>query len=171
MERNNLHDIDVRIQSITEGRVDPETGECFGDEFDQLALNALEALDLQRSDKVLHCAMYMQEHNLEVEKIKSVIIKLKKRMEQHKNQAAFLKRWVEESCRAGEEFECPEIKVTFRKSVRISIRDAEAIPIELMKIKTTQSLDKNEAKAWMKRHNGEAPPGIDAIPITNMQVK
>lgn len=175
MERKNLHEINERIQMIVNDRIDPETGEVFEGEpgdfnADDLGRLLLTELELDRSDKILHCAMYMQEHVLEAEKIKGVIIKLKKRMDRHKKDADFLKGWVEGVARDSESFESPEIKVSFRKSIRMEIRNEEAIPKELWRVKETRTFDKVLAKKWAKKY-GDVPPGVEEVPVTNMQIK
>lgn len=168
MDRQNLHDIDERITSIIDGRVDPETGECF--ENNEEAMELLDVLSEEKEVKIIHCAMYMQEHRLEQEKIKSVIHKLKKRMDLHKNQADFLKRWVEEVCEKGDVFETPEIKVSFRKTAKLEIRDMDLIPRELVKTTTEHKLDKALTAKWIKKM-GEPPAGVDKIESISIQVK
>jgi len=168
MKRANLHEIDSRIQSIVDNRVDPETGEIFEDGIEYAEL--LDELTMDRTTKILHCAMYMQEHNLEAEKIKSVIHKLKKRMDQHKSHAEFLKHWVETVCKSDEIFESPEIKVSFRTSTKLEIRNYEDLPDELIHTEVKHRLDKALAKKWMQKY-GDVPPGIDEINCINIQVK
>lgn len=171
MKRNNLHEIDRRIQTITDDRIDPETGEVFDEEnAEQTSAALLSELQMEREEKIIHCGLYMQEHQLEVERITSVIVKLRKRLEQHKNSAAFLKRWVEDVAYEDEVFETPEIKLMFRKSLRYEIRTEADIPKDLWRTKITRTLDKVLAKKWAKKH-GDTPPGVDEIPVINLQVK
>jgi len=165
----NLHDIDERIQAIVHERIDPETGEVFED-GDESAAKLLMELGEEREHKIIHCALYMDEHLREAAKIKEVEQRLAKRRKRHEADAAFLKAWVESVCEAHESFETPEIKVTFRKSTRLEPRDMEMVPKEIIRTKTTEALDKALAKKWIEKY-GDTPPGVEEIPCKNMQIK
>lgn len=173
----NLHEIDSRISFIVENRIDPETGEVFADnEFavdaDGTAKTLLDELQGERAEKIMYCAMYFKNHMMMAKGIKEEEQALAVRRRAHERDAQFLKGWIEESCLANEKFESPSVKVTFRKSTRIDIREWEAIPKDLIFQPPVPEprLDKKACKEWIKTHH-EPPPGVEEIPCKNMQVK
>jgi hypothetical protein len=171
-DKPNLHEIDERIRTILDDGFDPATGQVFDEGRDRPDMeDLLNMLDMDRTQKILHCMKYREEHDIMVDGIKKIESKLAKRRKQHEKRSAFLKRWVEDACNLDEVFESPDMKVTFLRSERIEIRDFDAVPKHLVNVTTTEAVDKNRVKDWIKAHDGEAPSGIDLVVAKNVQVK
>ena len=166
----NLHEIDERIVALFEDQVDLDTGEVLSDEEVTELLNKM---DMNRNKKILNCEKFREEHKDVIDVIKTREAKLAKRKKKHERKVKFLKRWIEESCNVKETFTDGDVEVSFLKSVRMDVRNEEAVPDELWVYPPTpdRRLDKVKAKRWMKDHDGEPPPGIDEIRGTNLQVK
>jgi BMFP domain-containing protein YqiC len=168
-DKPNLHDIDHRIRTIMEEGFDPATGEVAENDSDMLDL--LADLDMTRKEKILHCMKYRDEHEMMAANIKVLEARLAKRKKAHQRKADWLKGWVEESGSKDETFESADMVVSFRESKRIEIRDFDAVPKALLVTKVSSAVDKVAVKAWIEKHNGESPAGIDQVTALNVQVK
>lgn len=172
----NLHEIDSTIRTIIEQGFDPTTGEMFNDlttnEVNLAMKERLAELGMDREDKIKHCALFMREHVIMGKAIKEEEDRLALRRKGHELKASWLKGWIEDSCTLGESFESPEVRVSFRKSTRIELRNEADVPEELWNypLPAPRSLDKNKAKEWIKRTK-DVPPGINEVIGKNLQVK
>ena len=166
----NLHEIDHRIRQVMQLGFDIETGEVFQSNAEMEI--ALEVLNIDREEKIKHCALFLKEHKAMAAMIEDEETALRKRRKTHEAQAAWLKRWIEMSCTLSEKFEFPQAKITFRKSTRMDVRDAAAVPETLWVYPPPpdRRLDRVAAKAWTKEHN-EPPPGVEEIIVKNLQLK
>lgn len=168
-DKYNLHEIDHRIRTIVTDLFDPDTGEVFGDLSH--AADLLDQLGMDKRSKVLHCMKFKEEHDLLAGNLKTIEARNAKRRSWHEKKSKFLKAWVEGACRVDETFEDGEMAVSFRASTRIEIRDFDDVPKSLIIVKTTESVDKNAVKEWIKQHNGEVPSGIDQVNAKSVQLK
>ncbi len=164
----NLHDINVQIETLIEDGVNTETGEMTED-----VASLLDQLEMDRDEKVLNCARYVNEHKVMSNGIAEQIKRLQTRKKVHDNHATYLSGWIESNCNSNEKFEAADLKVGFRKSTRAMAHDLSLTPNELIVIPPAPEpkLDAAAAKKWAKAHDGEAPPGVTITTHKSVQIK
>jgi hypothetical protein len=65
--------------------------------------------------------------------------------------------------------ECPYFKLSFRKSVSVVIDDEEALPEDVLKVKTTTAPDKTQIKRLIQA--GSPVSGMHLQENQNLQIK
>jgi len=164
----NLHEINLQIEELIEENVNEETGEMTED----VAL-MLDQLEMNRDEKVLNCARYVNEHKSASNGIAEQIKRMQARKKVHDNHAIYLSGWIESNCHSTEKFEAADLKVSFRKSTRAIAHDLSSTPHELIVIPPAPEpkLNAAGAKKWAKDHGGEAPPGVTITTHKSVQIK
>jgi len=168
-EKLNLHEIDSFMSDLIERAINKETGE-----LDPNLAGQIEELEMDRADKILNCARYMNENMAMVLAYSQQAVRLLAHAKKHQAKVDFLKSWVESACNKDETFFAPDIgKVSFKPSEKIVAHDIDAVPAELVNIPETPAttLDKAKAKAWAKLHHGEAPAGCTITQHKSMQIR
>ena len=110
-----LYQIQDNIRKAIEQGFDEETGEI-------LDTNALEALEIQRDEKIENIALFIKNLKAEAEAIKAEKMNLAKRQQTAENKAEFLKRYLTK-CLDGEKFFSPKVAVSYRKSQTVEFID------------------------------------------------
>ena len=137
-----LYEIDKQISEFPFD-VDENSGEI-------LNIEDFEALQMARDEKVENVALYIKELLAEKDAIKTERDNLDERMKAKERKADSLKRYLAQAL-AGEKFESPKVKVSYRKSQQIVLDGAfdeweqENAP-ELLTVKTTYTPSKTAIK-------------------------
>lgn len=110
-----LYQLNDTIRKAIELGFDEETGEI-------LDTNALEALEIQRDEKIENIALFIKELTAEAKAIKEEKMVLAKRQQNAENKAESLKRYLT-SCLDGEKFFTPKVAISYRKSQTVEFID------------------------------------------------
>lgn len=160
-----LYEINAALEELL-NQVDPETGELVCD------MDALEALSIEREEKLEGLALYCKNLTAEAEAIKAEKLALEKRQKAALNRAEkardFLARML-----AGEKFTTPKVAVSWRTSQAVQLDDdflpwAMQYGDQYLSYKDPDP-DKKAIAAALKA--GEAVPGAELVTNLNMQIK
>ena len=110
-----LYEIQDNIRKAIEQGFDEETGEI-------LDTNALEALEIQRDEKIENIALFIKDLTAEAKAIKEEKMNLARRQQTAENKAESLKRYLA-SCLDGEKFFTPKVAISYRKSQTVEFID------------------------------------------------
>lgn len=110
-----LYEIQDNIRKAIEQGFDEETGEI-------LDTNALEALEIQRDEKIENIALFIKNLKAEAEAIKAEKMNLAKRQQTAENKAEWLKQYLTK-CLDGEKFFTPKVAISYRKSQTVEFID------------------------------------------------
>lgn len=159
-----LYDIDSRLANIFVAEdgtaVDKETGEILNAE-------ALEALDMERNDKIDNIICYVKNLMSDAAAYKAEAERQKKRYEVAVNKAKSLTEYLSRHMEPGEKFTCAHGEIRWRKSVASDFDDVMALPEEYRKVEW--KADKAKLKADMLK--GKEVPGARLVEKQNIQVK
>ena len=140
----NLYEIDGAIQQILDRcAVDPETGEVAEDwdGFRPDMEAALDALEYERGKLALHLGAKVKEYDALGDAIASEAKRLKARADVLYRRCERLKAYIAENIPSGEVLEDARVRISWRKSQRVLIRDADALPERLWRVKREPALD------------------------------
>ena len=160
-----LYEIDKQISEFPFD-VDENSGEI-------LNIEDFEALQMARDEKVENVALYIKELLAEKDAIKTERDNLDERMKAKERKADSLKRYLAQAL-AGEKFESPKVKVSYRKSQQIVLDGAfdewaqENAP-ELLTVKTTYTPSKTAIKDALL--DGKTVKYATLIENKNIQIK
>lgn len=110
-----LWEINDTIRKAIEQGFDEETGEIFD-------ADALEALEIQRDEKIENIALFIKDLKAEAEAIKAEKMNLARRQQTAENHAESLKRYLTK-CLDGEKFKTAKVAISYRKSQTIEFID------------------------------------------------
>lgn len=110
-----LYQIQDNIRKAIELGFDEETGEIFD-------ADALEALELQRDEKIENIALFIKDLTAEAKAIKEEKMALAKRQQTAENHAESLKKYLS-ICLDGEKFKSPKVAISYRKSQTVEFID------------------------------------------------
>lgn len=110
-----LYELNDSIRKAIELGFDEETGEIFD-------ADALEALELQRDEKIETIALFIKNLKAEAEAIKAEKMNLAKRQQTTENKAEWLKQYLTK-CLDGEKFFSPKVAISYRKSQTVEFID------------------------------------------------
>ena len=159
----SLFEINEQIEMLTEKLIDEDTGEINED-----VMAELEALEMDREDKIEGCGLMMKQLAAEVAAINEEIKALKARANAKANRHDRIGEYVKATLK-GKPFERARVSMRFRKSVKVEITDETLVPDEWCKFETTRTPMKTEIKKALK--NDEAVPGCVLVENMNLQVK
>lgn len=167
-----VYEIDARIRAVLDGLVDPETGEV-GDDAD--ALEALDALTMERNIKLEGIACYYKDIIADAKKMKDEESALKKRRETLERTAERLKRYLSDSLN-GQKFHSTRADVTFRKTERLEVNQA-ALAIASLKSGGYEDalrfkdpeIDKAKVKQYLK--DGAEISGVTLVQSLSATIK
>ena len=151
----NLYEINEAIRSC----VDQETGEIIVPEM-------LDALEMEKSDKVENIALWIKDLNAEAAAIKAEKDNLARRQKSCENKAASLKQYLTQSL-GGQKFKTARVVISWRKSSAVEIMDESKIPAEFH-IHQPDKIDKSGLKNALK--SGEVD-GAKLVEHNNMIIK
>lgn len=110
-----LYQLNDTIRKAIELGFDEETGEIFD-------ADALEALELQRDEKIETIALFIKNLKAEAEAIKAEKMNLARRQQTAENKAEWLKQYLTK-CLDGEKFFSPKVAISYRKSQTVEFID------------------------------------------------
>ena len=134
----SLYEIDQAILAC----VDFETGEVIDQE-------QLDNLLMERSDKIESVALWVKNLESDAAAYKAEKEAFAEREKKATEKAKRLKDWLARVCE-GEKFSTAKCAVSFRRSESVEIVDANEIPDEYLRTKTTTEPDKVAIKEAMK---------------------
>ena len=140
----NLYEIDGAIQQILDRcAVDPETGEVAEDwdGFRPDMEAALDALEYERGKLALHLGAKTKEYDALGDAIASEAKRLKERADVLYRRAERLKAYIAENIPSGSTHEDARVRISWRRSERVLIRDADALPERLWRVRREPALD------------------------------
>lgn len=110
-----LYELNDSIRRAIEQGFDEETGEIFD-------ADALEALEIQRDEKIENIALFIKELTAEAKAIKEEKMTLAKRQQTAENKAEWLKQYLTK-CLDGEKFKTAKVAISYRKSETVEFID------------------------------------------------
>lgn len=158
-----LYEIDEAIQKAFLEAVNPETGEIISEE----AIANLDALEMERDEKIEKILLYYKDCLADAEKIKAEKIALGKRQAILENKAENLKNYAKMAL-AGEKFNRPRVSVSYRTTKSVNITDVWSIPAEYV-TPVEPKADKKAIMAAMK--GGQNIPGAEIVENTNITIR
>lgn len=138
-----------------------------------LNIEDFEALQMARDAKIEGVALYIKELIAERDAIKAERDNLNERMKSKERKADSLKRYLAQSL-AGEKFESPKVKVSYRKSQQVVLAGefddwAKDNAPDLLSVSTVYKPDKAAIKEAIK--SGRHIEGAALIDNVSMQIK
>ena len=158
-----LYELNDTIRRAIEQGFDEETGEI-------LDTNALEALEIQRDEKIENIALFIKNLKAEAEAIKAEKMNLAKRQQTAENKAEWLKQYLTK-CLDGEKFFSPKVAVSYRKSQTVEFIDGfdvNQLPEQFQR-KVEPEADKTALKNALKE--GEEIYGVYLAEHNNTIIK
>ena len=153
----NIYEIN---QSILEC-LDAETGEIIDPE-------RLDALLMEKDQKIEGVVCWIKNLVSDADAIKAEKDALAEREAKCRKKADDLKNWLA-NVLEGQKFITAKCAVSFRKSTKLEIVDAESIPKEFMVETVTTKPDANAIKALLK--SGQEVSGCALVENNNIQIK
>ena len=147
--------------------VDLETGE-----IDAEKANAyLEALQLERKEKVENIALFIKNLESDAASIKEEETALKARREAKERKAERLREYLKSSMIALDEakFETSRVALSFRTSKAVVVDDMEKLDKKYITEKVSYTADKTAIKKAIE--SGEEVPGAKIVENKNLQLK
>ena len=157
-----LFEIADEIEKILAIQVDQDTGE-IGDE----AIAALQALEMQRDEKMLAIAAYLKGERAEGDAVQDQAKQLSARARAHHARAARLEDLIAQTLVPGEKLSDARSALSWRRSEAVEILDEKMLPSEFVRVKTEP--DKTAIKEALKE--GASVPGAKLTARMNLQVK
>ena len=158
-----LYEIQDNIRKAIEQGFDEETGEI-------LDTNALEALEIQRDEKIENIALFIKNLKAEAEAIKAEKMNLAKRQQTAENRAEWLKQYLTK-CLDGEKFFTPKVAISYRKSQTVELidgLDVSQLPHQFLR-EIAPEVDKTALKDALKE--GQEIYGVYLQEHTNTIIK
>lgn len=168
----NIYQIDAKIRELLDKMVDPDTGEV-NDDTD--ALEALDALTMERNSKLENVACYYKNVSADAAAIKTEEAALKKRREALERKADWLKQYLSASLN-GQKFATARAAVSFRKSQSVRVDNAELAISALECAGYTDALrykppEINKAEVKRILSEGEQIPGVQIVESLSAMIK
>ncbi len=161
----SLYSLDSKIKACialdAEHVVDTEDGEI-------LDLEQFEALQMERAVKLENLACYIKNVEADAEAIYAEVEALSKRARVKKNEAERCKSYLAQLL-AGEKFEAPRCKVTFRNTTVCNVLDISKVPEQFLRRKEVVEANKADIKKFCK--DGAKLPGVEVITKQSMILK
>lgn len=177
----SLYEIDERLRILEEYQVDPETGEVLSDEeFNKL----FDEVQMDLNSKIENTICFAKSLEAEAEAIKAEEKKLAERRKAKENLSERLKKRINDYITwqfTDEEgnvdtvglnkfkFDSPKAYISYRKSEKVNVLDAEKLPSEFVTVKTETKPNLTEIKKAIK--NGKEIEGCSLVTNLNMQIK
>jgi hypothetical protein len=159
-----LYEIDERITAALSKAIDPETGELI----DEQALEALDGLQMERTQKCENIACYYKSLKAEADAIKAEEKALKHRREVAEHKAERMKDYLDYALQ-GEKLSTAKVAVSYRKSKSVSIDDMDRIPEIYIREKVSREPDKKQIAEAIKA--GDEIPGAHMEETNNIQIR
>lgn len=165
----SLYNIDAQIEQIYETAVDMETGEINPE-----AIEALEALQMERDAKIENVALWHKNVLAESKAIADEIKALQERKKRLESKINWMDNYLEWALQ-GQKFETPKVAITYRKSTAVEIEDVDEFVKgykdnpDLVTVKIDYAPNKTEIKKMLKE--GQEIMGAVLVERQNMQIK
>lgn len=156
----NLYQIRNEIENF-EFVLDPDTGEI-------LNATSWDELSISYDDKVENIACYVKNLTSDIEAFKVEESALEKRRKVMERKRDYWKQVLTDNMR-GQKFSSSKCAVSFRRSEKIIIPDASAVPAEFQKETVTYIPDKTAIKKAIK--DGKEIAGCQLVENLNVQIK
>lgn len=153
----NLYEIDQGILEC----IDLETGEVIDPD-------RLENLQMERNLKIENVVLWIKNLLSDAEAIKAEKEALADREAKCRKKADSLKVWLGKALE-GQKFSTARCAVSFRKSTKLEVLDADCIPSEFMVKTVTVKPDANAIKDYLKM--GHEVSGCRLVENQNVQIK
>ena len=140
-------------------------------EISKAYLDALENLEADENGEINLLPLEEVNAELNTKSIKDEEANLMARRKAYENKAENLKEYLS-SCMqfvGASKFETAKVKLSFRASESVEIRNMDEIPSDFMVEKVTVAPDKTAIKAAIK--NGILIPGAEIVRKENLQIK
>jgi len=157
----NLFEINAAIETAFMNCVDPETGEVIGDTAE------LDALQIQRDEKVENIACLIKNLKAEAEAIQNEERKLKSRRQACENHAEWLKRYLANNLQ-GEKFKSARVSISWRKSQAVEVEDVWKLPEEFVRMADPEPKKRELAEALKQ---GIEIPGAELVDNLSMTIR
>ena len=119
------------------------------------------------NEKAENIALWIRNLDVEIEGVKNQKIIFAARQKVAENKRDFLKKYLA-TCLQGQSFKTDRVKVGYRKSEVVTVRNIEDVPTEYLKY-TAPTVDKTAVKKELKA--GNTVPGCVLEVKQNIQVK
>ena len=141
----SLYELNAKL-AVYEMEFDEDTGEWVNE-------NELDALNMERDEKIENICLWVKNLRAEASAIKAEEKTLADRRKAKENKADRLEDYVALNL-DGAKFETPRVKITWRKSESVEILDESKIPDEFLDISTVRKPVKAEIKKYLKGIEG-----------------
>jgi len=162
-----LYEYPRAIEDAYERGADAETGEII----DEKAWAELEALQIERDERIEGVALWVKDLNAEAAAIKAEEEALKKRRQSIEKKAENLKGYLGYVLR-GEKFKTARVAVGWRRSETAELLDGVdpvSLPLEYQRVKVAVEPDKAKLKEALKA--GKTIEGVELVERQNIQIK
>ena len=157
----NLYEINSKLESAFMACIDPETGEVIGDTAE------LDALQIQRDEKVENIACLIKNLKAEAEAIQNEERKLKSRRQACENHADWLKKYLANNLQ-GEKFKSARVSISWRKSQAVEVEDVWKLPEEFVRMADPEPKKRELAEALKA---GLEIPGAELVDNISMTIR
>lgn len=140
-----------------------KTGEVDTDLFERL-----EMLNLKKEELTENAALMIKNLEATVTARKAEVTKQKEMIEKETAQIERIKGYLIKSLN-GEKFKNERVSISYRSSTTVNISDADALPLEYMRTKTTFEPDKTAIKNAIAE--GKTVEGAEIINKKTIQIK
>lgn len=178
----SLYEINEQLRILEEWQINPETGELLSEaEFNKL----FDRIQMDLNSKIENTICFAKSLDAEAEAIKAEEKKLAERRKAKENLSERLKKRINDYITwqfTDEEgnvdtvglnkfkFDSPKVYISYRKSEKVNVFDAEKLPSEFVTVKTETKPNLTEIKKAIK--NGADFSGIAELTSNlNMQIK
>ena len=163
-----LYEIDHAISEAFEQAIDPETGELINEE----AWAQLEALQMDREQKIENVALWVKDLNAEAAAIKAEEDALKRRRQSTEKKADSLRGYLSYALNGAEKFKTSKVAISWRRSETAELLDGVdpvSLPLEYQRVKVAVEPDKTKLKEALKA--GKTIEGVELVERQNIQIK
>lgn len=139
-----LYEVNERIEELSEQMVDPETGEINEELFAELT-----ELVEEKEDRLESIFLHIKNLASDITALKVERDSFDKRIKRKTREMERLMDWTT-TLQKGKTFETDKVRVKYRKSQKVEIKDESLIPEKYLKYKTTSVPDKTAIKEVLK---------------------
>ena len=164
-----LYEIDADIEDLMNKVIDPDTGEVTDPE-------ALDALLLERDQKLENVVLYCKDVNAEIDAISNEIMIQEQRVDRLKKTYDGLKHYLTKAL-DGQKFSTSKCEVSFRKSESVDVdddfiawaSDVENLALHYLKRREMVTADKAAIKKYLKA--GHTLQHCQLVTKSNISIK
>lgn len=139
-----LYEVNQRIEELSEQMVDIETGEINEEIFAELT-----ELVEEKEDRLESIFLHIKNLASDITALKVERDSFEKRIKRKTREMDRLLDWTT-MLQKGKTFETDKVRVKYRRSQKVEIKDESLIPEKYIKFKTTKSPDKTAIKDVLK---------------------